>query len=182
MLQRKLEIRDRVANWGEADFHHHCHRPQRRMAHCDGLRQRAHCRTAHFCKTDANCRVPLCIVPPVTGDNVTSIGVASPSKHQNIFLFKSARQHWDTGIVRLICLDQPQILLYYTAAVVHSSSSIHSSALHTLAHSKQKSWCVSTDRLCVYPDPSLWSTLSQKFGFVGLYISSVLPSLSCHIL
>ena len=42
------QIRDQrqACKLGEADFHHQCHRPQRRMAHCDGLRQRAHCRTA----------------------------------------------------------------------------------------------------------------------------------------
>ena len=100
---------------------------QGRLAHCDRLRD-GRTTTGAVCAFCAH--APTLHCPTVTGDNATSIGGGLASKHQNIFLFKSAPERWDTGIVRPICLDRAQILSHNTLAHNAWGSISHGVCLH----------------------------------------------------
>ena len=111
-------LRERVANWRRRILRwpHRLSQgrlSQGRLAHCDRLRA-GRTTTSAVCAFCAH--APTLHCPTVTGDNATSIGGGLASKHQNIFLFKSAPERWDTGIVRPICLDRAQILSHNALA------------------------------------------------------------------
>ena len=130
---------------------------QGRLAHCDRLRDGRTTTSAHC--SDAVCafcaHVPTLHCPTVTGDNATSIGGGLASKHQNIFLFKSAPERWDTGIVRPICLDRAQILSHNALAHNARGSISHGVCLH-IAFCPPSHHCCGRKR-CT----NLVSTLSQ---------------------
>ena len=164
------QIRDRrqACKLGEADFHHECHRPQRRMAHCDGLRQRAHCRTATLQRmSTAEFHFALSLQSAVTMSPPLVLLLRA-----NIKIFSFSNPLGSTG-TQALCAPSVLIKLKSCCSTQQWCAQQHTA-------SKSHVVCLQID--CVYPDPSLWSELSQKFGFIGLYISSVLPILPCHVL
>ena len=150
-------LRERVANWRRRILRWPHRLSQGRLAHCDRLRDGRTTTSAHC--SDAVCafcaHAPTLHCPTVTGDNATSIGGGLASKHQNIFLFKSAPERWDTGIVRPICLDRAQILSHNALAHNARGSISHGVCLH-IAFCPPSHHCCGRKR-CT----NLVSTLSQ---------------------
>ena len=151
-------LRERVANWRRRILRWPHRLSQGRLAHCDRLRDGRTSTSAHC--SDAVCafcaHAPTLHCPTVTGDNATSIGGGLASKHQNIFLFKSAPERWDTGIVRPICLDRAQILSHNALAHNARGSISHGVCLH-IAFCPPSHHCCGRKR-CT----NLVSTLSQS--------------------
>ena len=163
----KLEVTvSETANWRRRILRWPHRLSQGRLAHCDRLRDGRTTTGAHC--SDAVCafcaQAPTLHCPTVTGDNATSIGGGLASKHQNIFLFKSAPERWDTGIVRPICLDRAQILS-------------HNALAHNARGSISHGVCLVSTHSFLSTFPSLlWSETLHKFGFNAFPVSSVLTS------
>ena len=155
----KLEVTvSETTNWRRRILRWPHRLSQGRLAHCDRLRDGRTTTSAHC--SDAVCafcaQAPTLHCPTVTGDNATSIGGGLASKHQNIFLFKSAPERWDTGIVRPICLDRAQILSHNALAHNAWGSISHGVCLHIIAFCPPSHHCCGRKR-CT----NLVSTLYQ---------------------
>ena len=154
--ESELQIGEGGSCGGRADCHKaDCHKAGWLIVIDCALEEPAlvHCSDAvcAFCA-----HVPTLHCPTVTGDNATSIGGGLASKHQNIFLFKSAPERWDTGIVRPICLDRAQILSHNALAHNARGSISHGVCLH-IALCPSSHHCCGRKR-CT----NLVSTLSQS--------------------